>query len=220
MPAECWLPFSHWNLRFNPFGELTPSERAEVAVFDAQPYVAALRSGRVAVQFIGDCGRGKTTRLLALRQALGGSGVGHLYVPPLAAAVPRWWLRLWHLRGEMLMIDEAQRVPWPVRIRIFSRGVPLVLATHRDLSGSLRRAGYRVITVAVGAGNDAQHVQQVANARLRAARLHPGEVPQLSFAEAERLVRRFGDDLRAIEYFLYHQVQQQAGRNGQMRFVD
>lgn len=191
-----------------------------MAVFDAQPYVAALRSGAVAVQFIGDCGRGKTTRLLALRQALGPVAIGPLYVPPFAALVPRWWSRLWQLRGELLMIDEAQRVPWPVRIRIFRRGVPLVLATHRDLSGSLRRAGYRVITVAVGAGNDAPHVQRVVNARLRAARLHPGEVPQLSLAEAERLVQRFGDDLRAIEHFLYHQVQQQAGRNGQMRFVD
>lgn len=220
MPADLWLPFSHWNLRYNPFGELTAAERVEVAVFDPAPFLAALRSGRVAVQFIGDCGRGKTTRLLAINQRIGTASAAAVCLPPFAAVVPQWWIRLWRLRGNPLIIDEAQRIAWPVRLRIFRRGVPLVLGTHRDLSRSLKWAGYRVITVRVGPGNDARHLRQVANARLSAARLAAGEVPQLSLDDAQQLVQRFGDDLRSIESFLYHQVQQQAGHDGQMRFID
>jgi hypothetical protein len=220
MRADSWLPFSHWNLRYNPFGELTAAERARVAVFDPAPTLHALRSGRMAVQFIGDRGRGKTTRLLAIKGALGDAAAAYVYLPPYAATMPRWWLRLWRLRASALIIDEAQRIPWLVRARLFRRGVPLILGTHRDLSRPLRWAGYSVTTVHVGPGNNAEHLRQVTNARMRAARLSAGDVPQLALAEAEQLVKRFGDDLRAIEAFLYHQVQQQAGQNGQMRFID
>ncbi len=220
MPADSWLPFSQWNLRYNPFGELTAAERARVAVFDPDPVIDMLKNGRAAVQFIGDCGRGKTTRLLAIRQKLDPATAAFIYLPAFAAVTPQWWLQLWQLHGDMLIIDEAQRIAWPLRRRLFRRGLPLVLGTHRDLRRPLERAGYQVTTVPVGPGNDAQHVREVANARLAAARLAPGDVPQLSFAEAQQLVDRFGNDLRAIEYFLYHQVQHQVGRNGQMRFID
>jgi hypothetical protein len=143
-----------------------------------------------------------------------------IYLPPLSWAVPRWWCKTLQVSGSPIVIDEAQRMPQPVRHAIFRRRVPLVLGTHRDLSGPLRRAGYRVFTYAVGPQNDARHVAAVANARLSAARLTAAEVPQLSIEDAQWLVARFGDDLRGIESFLYHQVQQQVGSHGQMRFVD
>jgi len=219
MPVDSWLPFAQWNLRYNPFGELTAAECAQVAVFDPEPYIEVLRCGRAAVQFIGDCGRGKSTRLLTIQQRVG-SEAAFIYLPAFAAVTPQWWLQLWRLRGDLLIIDEAQRIARPLRSRLFRRGRPLVLGTHRDLTRSLQRAGYQVTTVPVGPGNNAQHVRRMANARLAAARLAPGEVPQMSLAEAQQLVNRFGDDLRAIQYFLYHQVQHQAGRNGQMRFID
>jgi hypothetical protein len=134
--------------------------------------------------------------------------------------MPPWWVRLWRLHGNPLIIDEAQRIPGPVRARIFSRDTSLVLGTHRDLTRQLRWAGYRVITERVGPGNDAEHLRSVVNARLQAARLTAGDVPELSLAEAEVLIDRFGDDLRAAEGFLYHQVQRQASGDGQMRFID
>jgi hypothetical protein len=220
MTENSWLPFSSWNLRYNPFGELTPAERAEVAVFDAGPIAHQLAQGQSAVQFIGPCGRGKTTRLLAVQRHLAIPDSAIIYLPPLSWAVPRWWRKTLQVAGSLIVIDEAQRMPPPVRHAIFRRRVPLVLSTHRDLTGPLRRAGYRVFTYIVGPQNDARHVAAVANARLCAARLTKADVPQLSIEDAQRLVARFGDDLREIESFLYHQVQQQVGCNGQMRFVD
>jgi hypothetical protein len=232
MLAENWLPFSRWNLRYNPFGELTAAERAGVAVFDPEPVLSELGKGLVAIQFIGDCGRGKTTRLLAIERRLPPRRVperrlperrpsGLLCLPPLAAVNPVWWGRALRTEGDPVMIDEAQRIPLPVRMAIFRRRVPLVLGTHRDFSRELRPFGYRVTTVRVGPQNDARHVAEVANARIAAARLKPtASVPVLSIGDAEALVARFGDDLRAIETFLYNRVQQQVGRDEQMRFVD
>jgi hypothetical protein len=220
MTDPSWLPFSRWNLRYNPFGELAPSERAAVAVFDAQPIAQRLAQGQTAIQFIGPCGRGKTTRLLALQRHLAIPGSATICLPPLSWAIPRWWHKMLRIRGAPIIIDEAQRMPAPIRRSIFRRRVPLVLGTHRDLTAPLRRAGYRVFTYRVGPQNDASHVAKVVNARLCAARLSAAEVPQLSIRDAQWLVTRFGDDLRGIESFLYHQVQQQVGCNGQMRFVD
>lgn len=220
MTEKSWLPFSRWNLRYNPFGELMPSERAAVAVFDARPIALQLLQGQTAIQFIGQCGRGKTTHLLALQRHLAIPAAAAIYLPPLSWAAPQWWYKTLQLSGAAIIIDEAQRMPPPVRLALFRRRVPLVLGTHRDLTGPLRRAGYRVFTYAIGPQNDARHVAEVANARLAAARLTAAEVPQLSIEDAQWLVARFGDDLRAIESFLYHQVQQQVGCNGQMRFVD
>jgi len=220
MTDPSWLPFSRWNLRYNPFGELTPSERAQLAIFDAQPFAQRLAEGQTAIQFIGPCGRGKTTRLLALQRHLAIPSSATIYLPPLSWATPRWWCKLLRIRGAPIIIDEAQRMPPPIRRSIFRRRVPLLLGTHRDLAAPLRRAGYRVYTYCVGPQNDAGHVATVANARLSAARLSAAEVPQLSIQDAQWLVARYGDDLRGIESFLYHQVQQQVDCNGQMRFVD
>jgi hypothetical protein len=215
-----WLPFSRWNLRYNPFGELLPAERARVAIFDVTPVAAALGEPTTAIQFIGQCGRGKTTRLLALQHHLALPPQSAICLPPWSWAIPAWWAKTLRIAGSTLMIDEAQRMPPPVRRAIFHRRGSLVLGTHRDFSKQLRRAGYRVLTYEVGRGNDAEHVAQVANARLGAARLTAAKIPQVSIEDASWLVSRFGDDLRAIESFLYHQVQKQVDSDGEMRFID
>lgn len=220
-PADCsWLPFSRWNLRYNPFGELLPAERAQVAIFDAMAVVAELREPATAIQFIGQCGRGKTTRLLALQHHLALPPQSTIYLPPWSWGLPAWWAKTLRINGETLIIDEAQRMPPHVRRAIFRRRCGLVLGTHRDFAKQLRSAGYRVLTYQVGLGNDAEHVAKVANARLCAARLTPAKIPQVSTQDAAWLVARFGDDLRAIESFLYHQMQKQVDSDGEMRFID
>ena len=61
-----WLPWAWCNLRRNPFGELSRNERAELAVVDIDAIADHASEPYHAVQLIGDCGRGKTTRMLAL----------------------------------------------------------------------------------------------------------------------------------------------------------
>ena len=209
-----WLPWSWCNLRRNPFGELSRTERAELAVFDSSEIVKWIQCNGRAVQLMGDCGRGKTTRMLALQKQMPDASYTYLAEDEPCGPIPV---------GRPVMIDEAQRLSRRGRRQIFTSGLPLVLATHRDLSGPLRRAGYRVTTHPIGERSDADHIRRIMNRRIEASRLAAGAVPTLTMEQAERLVANFGSDIRAMEGYLYDMVQQQkhrGHRNGEMRFVD
>lgn len=206
-----WLPWAWCNLRRNPFGELTRAERVEVAVVDVAAIREKLSEPKTAVQFIGDCGRGKTTRMLVLAASF--ADAHYVYLPedePCPAIA----------EGSPLLVDEAQRLPKRVRRSIFATGLPLVLATHRDLTRSLRRFGYQVHTECIGQGNNARLLAEVLNRRIEASRLAAGPVPELSVQDAETLVQRFECDFRGIEGYLYERVQAQKFHHGEMRFID
>lgn len=206
-----WQPWAWCNLGRNPFGELTRDERVQVAVVDIESIVDGVRSPKTAVQLIGDAGRGKTTRLLVLHQHLADSSYVYLPQDQPCPSIPH---------GNPLLIDEAQRLPRRVRRCILESGAPLVLATHRDLTRPLRRAGYHLQTVQIGNSGDASLVCQLANRRIESCRLADGPIPRLSSADAAWMVSRFGSDIRSMEAYLYDQVQKQAFSNGEMRFID
>jgi hypothetical protein len=206
-----WLPWASCNLRRNPFGELTREERAEVAVVDVDRIAERLTKPRSVVQLIGDCGRGKTTRMLALMNRF--PDASYVYLPedgPCPAIA----------EGNPLLIDEAQRLPKRACRSVFATGLPLVLATHRDLARMLRSFGYHVHTERIGEGNTAELVQRLLNRRIEASRLQDGPVPVVSMYAASRLVKLFGGDIRGIEHYLYERVQTQVVRHGEMRFID
>ncbi|WP_372716663.1 hypothetical protein [Novipirellula sp.] len=205
------LPWAWCNLWRNPFGELTREERAELAVVDVAELASHVQGSRRALQLIGECGRGKTTRMLAMLRYFPDASYVYLDEDLPCGAIAE---------GVPLMIDEAQRLPRKVMHRIFASGMPLVLATHRDLTRPLKKAGYEVTTYQLGDTNNAQLVADSANRRIEASRLGPGPVPTLSQHDADRLVSRFGSDIRGIEGYLYEQVQHQVYSDGEMRFVD
>ena len=210
-PVSSWLPWSWCNLRRNPFGELTHSERAELAVVDVDAIIKRAAEPFRAVQLIGDCGRGKTTRMLVLRKCLPDASYVYLAEHEPCVAIPY---------GNPLLIDEAQRLPHRVLKLIAAEGLPMVLATHRDQSRVLRRAGYQVDTLPIGQTNDIATIHRIVNRRIEAARLNQGAVPTFTFHHAQQLSDRFGTDIRAMESYLYEIVQQQRYGNGEMRFVD
>lgn len=212
LPDHHWLPWAWCNLRRNPFGELLRQERVELAVVDITSISAGVSGMHTAVQLIGDCGRGKTTRMLVLAASLENSAYVYLPEDQPCPSIPE---------GRPLLIDEAQRLPRAVRRQVFATGLPLVLATHRDLTRPLTRAGYQVTTHKIGTTNDPRLVRQLLNRRIRGACLDPrAEVPELSAEDAVFLVQRFGSNIRAIENYLYEVVQTQVFSHGQMRFVD
>jgi hypothetical protein len=207
-----WHPWAWCNLRRNPFGELLREERVEVAVVDVSAIAADLGQPLTAVQLIGDCGRGKTTRMLVLADVLADAAYVYLPEDEPCPAIPE---------GRPLLIDEAQRLPRAVRRCVFATGLPLVLATHRDLGRQLARAGYQVRTHQIGSSNDASLIRELLNRRIEASRLSPrGDVPTLTAGDADFLVGRFGSDIRAIEAYLYEVVQTQVFSHGEMRFID
>jgi len=178
--------FEHVNLRFNPFGELNGSRRAQVALL--QPL--SIRAGDV-VQVMGEAGRGKTTHLLAWHHANPSSdyeysaeGVDRIRTCPLP---------------ELFFVDEAQRLTRRELRRIFDWVPRLVIATHEDLSAHTRRS-VRTLWLR---GMDAERLAAVLQRRIEAARRGPGPIPCLSHAAIAALLARFGDDLRAVESYLY-----------------
>ncbi|WP_153557249.1 hypothetical protein [Roseimaritima sediminicola] len=208
-----WLPFAGLNLRHNPFGECAPRQRAELAVVSLDRWLAVLEGPQPALQFVGDCGRGKSTHLLAMRYAL--PDAAYVYFPeqgPLPS-VPE---------GAVVLIDEAQRMPCRVRRTTLRRRVPLVLGTHVDLRRVLRRYGYAVHTVRVDTLIDAPSLTRIFNRRLEAARLDDRRaVPRIATSEAARLHGRFGSDVRAMEEYLYERFQRYAGKDCvEVSFVD
>lgn len=211
--AGRWLPFAALNLRSNPFGELTREDRATLAVVDATCWLPLVTAANQALQFIGDCGRGKSTHLLALERLLPESA--YVYLPedgPLPA-IPH---------GAPLLIDEAQRLPCRLRREAFRRGVALILGTHVDLARVLRRYGYTVSTVHVDQLVNANHLVAVFNRRVEAVRLDAKRpVPRITLDDATYLHKRFGTDIRAMESYLYERVQRYSGDpSGEVQFID
>ena len=190
-------PFVRLNLRRNPFGEPAPEEVGELVVADVESMAGWLSAPRRALQLIGDCGRGKTARLHALRRWW--PDVPYVYlaegapVPPLPET-PR------------LFLDEAQRLPRRRRRELFRRVESIALATHQDYRRELERAGLEVQTIEVG-GADARLLLAVFARRVEWARLGPGRVPSVTARAVEELIGRYGDDVRSMLDELYEVYQ-------------
>ncbi len=220
-------PNSRWpgaNLFRNPFGELTRAERAELAVVDLEPvveFVAQTGSGDdrsprfrrgTAYQMIGECGRGKTTRLLAVGRRFPTACYVYLPEDDPCPSIPY---------GEPLLIDEAPRMPAGILRAVLESKTALVLATHRDLSATLRRHGYRVTTEAIGQTLRPDVLAEILNRRIRSARRDRSRpVPRITSPQATALIERFGTNVRSIEGYLYDRVQSQVNDHGEMRFID
>ncbi|MEM6469700.1 MAG: hypothetical protein AAF802_09020 [Planctomycetota bacterium] len=216
-PLEPNVRWPGANLFRNPFGELSRDERSKLACVDIRPIIRFLRNAgryrrKVAFQLIGECGRGKTTHLLALTEAL--DDTFYVYLPedgPCPAIAD----------ASLLLIDEAQRLPRSVRAAVLQSGRPLVLATHRDLRFSLRSWGYELETLQIGLSLCPRSLAELLNRRIVASRRSDSDpVPQLTDGDAASLLRQFGTNIREMERNLYDFVQEHVDSHGKMRFED
>lgn len=196
-------PYHRFQLWRNPFGELTREERGELAVVDRlEEWLQLLADPRAALQFVGDCGYGKTTHLLAIQRCL--PDVPYVYYPEDG---PR--PRLPDQRP--VIVDEAQRMGYWQRRRMLRGGGPLVVASHTDLSHQLMRSGFTVETICFAVPMQATTLARILNRRVEASRLDSADVdvPLLHVDEslAGKLLDRFGPNVREIEHFLYVELQ-------------
>jgi hypothetical protein len=192
-------PYSRYNLRRNPFGELTREERAELAVVDAEHWLSFVNSRQAALQFVGECGHGKTTHLLALGRLLPTSV--YIYLPEIGPLPPIPAHR-------PLLLDEAQRLDRRRCREVFRVGGPLILGTHQDLGSVLAQAGLAVTTVDVAASQTPEQLMLLLNRRIESSRIRrEAAVPRIGRQDALTLLRLFGADIRRIEQHLYDQFQ-------------
>ncbi len=193
------LPFSHLNLRRNPFGEFSADDRIAMACVDLAPAIAHLDAeragGRAAVvQVLGDKGFGKTTHLLLLSAHYKNSA--YVYIAEdERGRIPE--------TGEPLLVDEAQRLTMLQRIRLFRSQRTLVLGTHRDFTAQLERAGRKVLSLAAERHTTPERIFMILNTRIQAVRRNEGPTPSVSMATVMRLHKQFGPDLRSLQHSLY-----------------
>jgi len=187
------LPFAHLNLRRNPFGELPLADWAPLADVDVQEFDEILAEPGAAVQFVGEKGNGKTTHLLAIQARIPDAVYVH-FPEGQKAKIPA---------GNPILIDEAQRMTRWQQWAVFRSDRSLVLGTHRDFTREMKRAGRRVKTVAVHERMSPERLTRIVQNRIEWVRREPGPVPELSCETADRLLVRFGPDVRRIFFELY-----------------
>jgi hypothetical protein len=211
-------PFARFNLRCNPFGELPNEERAALAVVDVEEVAGRLASPvRLAVQYMGDKGRGKTTHLLALLESLKARPSPRATWRPVYVHLPEEGPLPAIPRGDPLLIDEAQRLPRWRRRWVLGGRRGLALGTHEDLGSLLRRAGFEVLREEPARELTPMRLQAIVRKRLEWARRSPGELPAIPHEVLTQLCARFGDDVRSMEHALYEVFQNLTGlRHGAM----
>ncbi|MEQ1827549.1 MAG: hypothetical protein ABL921_16440 [Pirellula sp.] len=194
-------PYHRYHLFRNPFGELSREERADLAIVDTERWIALLDHSGIALQFIGECGNGKTTHLLAISKAV--PDAKYVYLPesgPLPN-IPN---------QRPMIVDEAQRLSKRQLHQVLKRGGPLVLGTHVDLSDRIRLAGLNPHTFYVANDFSSERLMAIMNRRIESSSIGNGIRHKLAIAHAEQLNQTFGTDIRAMEHYLYDRFQQAA----------
>lgn len=193
------LAYSHLNLRWNPFGTVDFDDVALLAVVQVDQYVQRLNRPGYALQFLGDCGRGKTTHLLALHDFFSQSPYIHFVEGAPIPEIPQ---------APLLFLDETQRLPRSLRKFIFSRpGVSFVIATHFDHSSEFKKASLDHDSLVLK-GLSVTRLAQIVQRRIEWARRSPGPVPSVPDSEIAKLIGLYGDDLGAILSRLYTEFQE------------
>ena len=191
------LPYCHLNLRHNPFGELTESERVQLAVVCVDDVVASLHNSNQVVQYVGEKGHGKTTHLLKIRQAFPNSGFVHIPEGE-RRPVPD---------GQPVFVDEAQRLTARQRRHLFREDRALVLGTHQDFQLELEQAGRKVTTIAACSQTSISRLKQIVTDRIEFARRGLGPVPTVHGMTLKRLLQSQAGDIRSMLQILYDAVQ-------------
>ena len=187
-------PFAALNLRRNPFGQVPLDDRPQLAVVDVDEWVQQVHSGTV-VEFVGAAGRGKSTHLRVMAAQMDAAAYVHVREDRPPPAMPD---------RPVLCVDEAQFLPPWTRRALYRSDAALALGTHTSLAKEIEAAGRTVETVSLGGRTiDAAFLRQIVANRLEWARRDNGPVPRLSDAAIEWLLKRYEDNIRAMEHHLY-----------------
>lgn len=190
------LAFSHLNLKFNPFGELNVEQRKQVCVVNIDSIKNDLNQHGVAIQFLADHGRGKTTHLLSLHKHYPETE----YIKIFTGNLPIF------TRQKCRFVDSIENLSKKNRKLLYKKSASIACTTHTDLSNELMSAGYQVITKTICQRDD-DILKQVFNKRIEHSRRNVGGVPLIENRHIKDLKSRYGDDIRAMEHHLYEKFQ-------------
>lgn len=200
-----FFPLRKLGLAKNPFGALTREEWVAVTV-PSPAILDIVESGFEHLQIIGDRGRGKSTTLhwLAHHFQIQGQSVAY-------ERLPRWHFN-YHTKLSSLdcfALDEAQRLFFVNQHRLFReiQGKRLMIGTHMSWEWAFRRNGRQVTTVYIANQTTREHIQHILDKRLVVFATDKGTLVYFDDSAVDYLWDRWRDNLRGMEYFLYHALQ-------------
>lgn len=214
-------PFSFRPLgyRRNPFGALTDSEWAAIAVVP-EVVATAVADDDVHVQLIGPAGSGKTTILRRLSRQLQQPD-RHVVYEYLPDGQRHFLTPLQPL--DVFLLDEAQRLSWWQRRRWLNwvqyGNRRTIFSSHQDLGAHFARRALPLVTFRVDRLVTAESVRVMLMRRLAHFALEESERITLSEDAVHFLYQTFGAELREMAYFLY-EVWQQQTEVGELTAVD
>jgi len=190
-------------LRTNPFtieaADPADPDRAAAVFVDRGLPEPPPPGSTTLVQLIGDKGAGKSTHVRHWQRRVEGP---YHYVPrvPIRGRFVRPPV------GPIVYADEIDRLPAHVRRSWFRASAAvsstIVAGTHRDLSGSARRAGLRVVTHHLGPADHAT-LRRFVDARLDVARCSHTACTSIGDHELAEILLESAGNLRTAEGLLH-----------------
>lgn len=200
-----FFPLLKLGLSKNPFGALTTEEWVTATV--PPPIVQHhLQEGFDHLQVIGEKGRGKSTTLHWLCHYFEQQGCNVAY-----ERLPRWQFNF-HTditRLDTFALDEAQRLFVLHQAQLFrqARGKRLLIGTHISWERAFRRHGWQVTTIHIGDCTTRDHIRHILDRRLMVFATGTGVQIYFDDSAVDYLWAHWGDNLRGMEFFLYHVIQ-------------
>jgi len=186
------LAFEHLNLTQNPFGRLNHIDQHDLAVVELGSLPEQLEQTRVAIQFVADHGRGKTTHLKALHQQF--ASAPYLQIHP--------GMKAEFSQAPIHFIDSIENLSSRERKALYKKCGSLAYTTHKNMKFELWRNGFTVISVKVSA-LDTNTIQSIFERRINACRRNAGAIPRISHSDIKWLQQQYKDDIRTMESYLY-----------------
>ncbi len=193
---------------FNPFSGINDNEIAEVIVpaFDVEQVIQKIeRSDSLLVEFRGRRGRGKTTHLKYLSQHF--PSVPYLEVTKSNADLNINANDILNHPSEFLFIDGIYHFNPVDRVRIFKNKPKIVYTCHIAMVIECFLANKPLLKIAFS-GIDKHKLQTILNNRMRLmSDIEEDKQTYFTLEEAEHLIKKYGDNYRAIIHHLYSQYQ-------------
>ncbi len=191
------------DFHYNPFSGVLHEDIQQTIIpsFNVNEIINKIKtSNSLAIEFIGKQGRGKTSHLLYLQQTI---NIYPIFLLDDSSSISN----IIQSKSDIVFIDSIHRLNIKDRIRLFKEKKVVIYTTHwsRKVECFLTKKHLYSISFK---GIDAKNLSLILNRRLKLASKNQLNNEMLfSLKNTSDLIKKFGDNYRAIINHLYEQYQ-------------
>lgn len=196
------MPLPHKKLqtqfKFNPFACILDEDVHKVIVpkIDFEELTKTIRTrSNILIEFVGKKGRGKTTHLTLANQLTPESTIFYLNKNFDTD-------KILECKSKIILIDSIHHIPIRKRNQLFRSQKTILFTTHHSKYIEAKLAGKEIVKYAFK-GLQRDELISITNKRFHLATKHKVPTPNLSSKEANKLINKYGDNIRGIINHLY-----------------